>query len=66
TFSPCGEPADFSRRLFSLVRFDGTFSAEVATSELESGQSPWCPLFAQAQEVVTVARRLHESRTSGG
>ncbi|HNY32939.1 MAG TPA: hypothetical protein PKO15_18820 [Fibrobacteria bacterium] len=52
------------RTRFILVRFDGTFSVEVATADLESGQSPLSPLFHLGHEVITVARKLHESRTA--
>lgn len=52
------------RTRFILVRFDGTFSVEVATADLESGQGPLSPLFHLGHEVITVARKLHESRTT--
>lgn len=50
---------------FVLVRFDGTYAASEATALLESGNGALAGLYRLGQEVLAVARRLHESRVQG-
>ena len=47
---------------FTIMTYQGAYTADVAEAELQQGQHPLTPLYALAQEVITQMRLEQESR----
>lgn len=47
---------------FTVMTYQGAYTADVAEAELQQGQHPLSPLYALAQEVITQVRLQQQSR----